>query len=243
MLRNIFLHQRWTEAFIPHRAMRRHVHWVLNTKQYSEDVTREWKKAMLNELNFVGIVAGLVATIITSFLAGSPVLSWPVRALFLSALLFVLISISIAAQYTMTLTRLCYNPRSTKRLKRALQKIAKEKEKDTEGGNREGGQKSPAEINVEGEEEEQATTGGLQPSRMQLYAWQIPVVLLAVAVLKLVIGLNIWVFEAAVAEPTWGDDKKTAVFFGVMAAFATMNFFISCAAIIRMGSYGEADLK
>lgn len=55
MLRNIFLRQRWTEAFIPHRAMRRHVHWVLNTEQY-EVVTREWKKAMLNELNFVGIV-------------------------------------------------------------------------------------------------------------------------------------------------------------------------------------------
>jgi Flp pilus assembly protein TadB len=107
----------------------------------------------------------------------------------------------------MTLTRLCYNPRSAKRLKRALQKIAKEKEKDSERGNREGG-KSPTEINVEGKEEEQATSSGLQPSRMQLYAWQIPVVLLAVAVLKLVIGLNIWVFEAAVAEPTWGDDKK-----------------------------------
>jgi len=47
-----------------------------------------------------------------------------------------------------------------------------------------------------------------RPSKLGVYVWQIPAVLLTIAILLFVIGLNIWVFQAAVRELTWGDDKK-----------------------------------
>jgi hypothetical protein len=44
--------------------------------------------------------------------------------------------------------------------------------------------------------------------KLGAYFWQIPAILLTGAILLFAIGLNIWVFQAAARELTWGDDKK-----------------------------------
>jgi hypothetical protein len=48
----------------------------------------------------------------------------------------------------------------------------------------------------------------LEPSKLQVYVWQIPFMLLTISIILFVVGLNIWVFEAATREQTWGDDRK-----------------------------------
>jgi hypothetical protein len=66
--------------------------------------------------------AALLASVITSIITGNVTLSWPIRALCLSALISVLISICIATQQTITLTRMCYDQRSVQEFRHALTK-------------------------------------------------------------------------------------------------------------------------
>jgi len=48
----------------------------------------------------------------------------------------------------------------------------------------------------------------LEPSKLQVYVWQIPFMLLTISIILFVVGLNLWVFEAATKELSWGDDRK-----------------------------------
>jgi len=243
---SVWILENLIEVFIPYREMGRHIHWILNAEKEVEenanlkakqDVTIEWKKALLAELNFVGIVAALVASVVTSIVVGSSTFSWHVRALWLSALLFALTSISIAAQQAMALTRTCYNQKSIKRIEDALSRIEHTTEVIPSNAevipSKEGVISSVAEVIP--------SKADIIPSKLDVYVWQIPVILLSGAILLFVIGLNIWVFEAAVREQTWGDDKKTAVFFGVMATFAFAHYLISC--VSRINLLGPRERK
>jgi hypothetical protein len=58
------------------------------------------------------------------------------------------------------------------------------------------------------EDEPSLTSTIYYPSMLAVCFWQIPAMLLTFAILLFVIGLNIWIFQAAVRELTWGDDKK-----------------------------------
>jgi hypothetical protein len=51
----------------------------------------------------------------------------------------------------------------------------------------------------------------LEASKLQVYVWQIPFMLLTISIILFVVGLNIWVFEAATREVTWGDDRKVQI--------------------------------
>jgi hypothetical protein len=66
-----------------------------------------------------------------------------------------------------------------------------------------------------------------KPSMTQLYVWAIPGLLLGYAVLLYSIGLSIFVFAAAQAAESWGDEKKIAVVFGVFVAFVAGNYILS----------------
>jgi len=231
-------------VFMPYDAMYHHAKFVLNENREGMEVMNEWKKARLEELNFVGIVAALLASVITSILTGSAILSWPIRALCLSALISVLISICIATQQTITLTRMCYDQASVKKFRRALTRYADvtnsiQEEMQITTEPREKAPKQEAtdiEIGVTctieetlGEEKSE-----LEASKLQVYVWQIPFMLLTISIILFVVGLNIWVFEAATREVTWGDDRKVAVFFGVTAVFVVANYLISCVTRMRL---------
>jgi hypothetical protein len=167
--------------------------------------------------------AALLASVITSILTGSAVLTWPIRALCLSALISVLISICIATQQTITLTRMCYDQPSLQKFRHALTKFerrARHTTNSTEEGieitrePRENSSKQDGkdiEIGVTACETEETFGEArkvLEPSKLQVYVWQIPFMLLTISIILFVVGLNIWVFEAATREQTWGDDRK-----------------------------------
>jgi len=73
----------------------------------------------------------------------------------------------------------------------------------------------------------------LKPHKLAVCFWNITVMLLTVAILLFVIGLNIWIFQVAVRR---GDDKKIAVFFGVMAAFV-VAIYLTCS-MVRIALLG-----
>ncbi|KAE9373817.1 hypothetical protein N431DRAFT_482728 [Stipitochalara longipes BDJ] len=212
-------------VFMPYDAMYHHAKFVLNEKKLVKEdmeVINEWKAARLEELNFVGIVAALLASVITSILTGSAILSWPIRALCLSALISVLISICIATQQTITLTRMCYDQRSVKKFRHALTKFERRARRPTNSPQeemeitrepRECSSKQDGadiEIGVTTCDTEETSTEAkkLEPSKLQVYVWQIPFMLLTISIILFVVGLNIWVFEAATREQTWGDNRK-----------------------------------
>jgi hypothetical protein len=62
----------------------------------------------------------------------------------------------------------------------------------------------------------------LEASKLQVYVWQIPFMLLTMSIIMFVVGLNIWVFEAATRELTWGDDRKVQI---PLLSFSNVLFF------------------
>jgi hypothetical protein len=167
--------------------------------------------------------AALLASVITSILTGSAVLTWPIRALCLSALISVLISICIATQQTITLTRMCYDPPSVQKFRHALTKYerrarrsASSPQEEIEITRERGGKSSQddgtdIEIGVTMCRTEETLGEArilLEPSKLQVYVWQIPFMLLTISIILFVVGLNLWVFEAATKELSWGDDRK-----------------------------------
>ncbi|PMD43780.1 hypothetical protein L207DRAFT_580608 [Hyaloscypha variabilis F] len=231
--------------------MYHHAKFVLNESKLVKEemeVINEWKAARLEELNFVGIVAALLASVITSIITGNVTLSWPIRALCLSALISVLISICIATQQTITLTRMCYDQRSVQEFRHALTKYerkARRTNSPQEGleirGGRQDNSSSKDSDDIEvgvricrTEDTFDEPRKELEPSKLQVYVWQIPFMLLTISIILFIVGLNIWVFEAAVKELGWGDDRKVAVVFGATAVFVIANYGLSCVTRMRL---------
>ncbi|KAN0103463.1 hypothetical protein V8E51_011776 [Hyaloscypha variabilis] len=231
--------------------MYHHAKFVLNESKLVKEemeVINEWKAARLEELNFVGIVAALLASVITSIITGNVTLSWPIRALCLSALISVLISICIATQQTITLTRMCYDQRSVQEFRHALTKYERKARRTNapqEGLEIRGGRQDNSSSKVSDDIEVGVRTCRtedtfdeprkvLEPSKLQVYVWQIPFMLLTISIILFVVGLNIWVFEAAVKELGWGDDRKVAVVFGATAVFVIANYGLSCVTRMRL---------
>jgi hypothetical protein len=166
--------------------------------------------------------AALLASVITSIITGNVTVSWPIRALCLSALISVLISICIATQQTITLTRMCYDQRSVQEFRHALTKYerkARRTNSPQEGLEIRGGRQDTSsskdsddiEVGVRicrTEDTFDEPRKELEPSKLQVYVWQIPFMLLTISIILFVVGLNIWVFEAAVKELGWGDERK-----------------------------------
>ena len=126
-----------------------------------------------------------MASVIVSMLVGSAIISWPVRALWVSALFCVLTSIYIAAQQTMTLTRMHFNN------EKSLRRLQYSFYDPTSSMPRKGWSKKLSDT--------------ILPSILAVCFWQLPAILLSFAIVLFVIGLNIWIFRAAVRG---GDDKK-----------------------------------
>jgi len=236
------------EVFIPYRQMRRRMYALLHPPDTEDDVatprkdeesgkgggevsTREvvgkdkwkkalteWKKGELDKLSSVAIVAALVASVIASILVGSAILSWPVRALCLSALLFDLTSLFIAVLQTMMITSITYDPDAVARLRHSLC--------------------HPMSHMPNGWPHAQER---FKPHMLAVCFWNITAILLTVAISLFVIGFNIWIFQAAVREPTWGDDRKIAVFFGVLATFV-VAIYLMCF-VVRFALVGPRPPK
>jgi len=235
------------EVFIPYRQMRRRIYLLLHSDEEDNIITppkdeesgkggveastrevegkykwkksiRQWQGELLANLTNIGIVAALIATVIASILVGSAILSWPVRALCLSALLFDLTSLFIAVLQTMMITSITYDPDAVARLRHSLC--------------------HPMSHMPNGWPHAQER---FKPHMLAVCFWNITAILLTVAISLFVIGFNIWIFQAAVREPTWGDDRKIAVFFGVLATFV-VAIYLMCF-VVRFALVGPRPPK
>ena len=167
---------------------------------------------------------------VTSSLAwpvASP-LPWSVRSLWLTALLFALISLSLACQQAIALTRVSNSEFAVEKIRHLLGEPCEDE-------NRGPGQpKEPvARVTLEGGDPRK-----WRPLKLQLYVWQIPSMLLGNAVLIFVIGLAVWVYATARDAGHWGDERKIAIFFGCFMAFVTANYVLNWTCIERRVQMG-----
>jgi hypothetical protein len=172
--------------------------------------------------------ATLLSSVVTSSLAWPVTLPWTVRALWLTALLFGVMSVSVAAQQAIALTRVGSSENATDKIRHLLGEpctpaLSPSTQKE----------KAPDPSNIESSQH-----GRWRPLKLQLYVWQIPSMLLGWAILIFVTGLAIWVFATARAAVGWGDEKRIAVFFGCFMAFIAGNYMLNWICIERRVQVG-----
>lgn len=206
--------------------------------------------------------AALLASIVTSCLAWPGPQTWPVRAFWLTALLLATMSLALAAQQAIALTRVWNSEHAALKIRLLLGveigaaggSVAEERAgrageqgglerrtADVEAAGEAGGGAVLGRERMDGKAEQGLRVSKWRPSRFQLYVWQLPSMLLGNAVLVFVIGLAIWVFSAA-RTAGWGDEGKIAVFFGVFLIFVLGNYGVNWWGILRVVQKGFDDV-
>jgi len=135
---------------------------------------------------------------------------------------------------------MCYDQASVKKFRRALTRyvdVANSTQEEMEI-TKEPREKSPKQDNTDIETGATCTIeetlgeerSELEASKLQVYVWQIPFMLLTMSIILFVVGLNIWVFEAATRDVTWGDDRKVQTpslrFSNILLCFALLSFYL-----------------
>lgn len=187
--------------------------------------------------------ATLLGTIIASALAWPVAIAWSVRALWLTALLFALISLSLAAQQSIALKRVVCAQFAAEKLKYLLGEPCATCIPSTltpagsNGGSGDEEKGVPRVVAENHDGQGQGQREQWRPLKLQLYIWQIPSMLLGNSILLFVVGLAVWVFATARAAG-WGDEGKIAVVFGAFILFVAANYFLSWGGIegrVRIG--------
>jgi hypothetical protein len=179
--------------------------------------------------------AALLSSVVSSALAWPVVnpLPWFVRALWLAALLFSLMSISIAAQQAIAITRVSNQELALEPMKLLLGKPCPSLAQLRTG----------TKVNGHNTRDTAALEASIQtrwkPVPMMVYIWQIPSMLLGNAILIFIVGLASFLFSNARAATGWGDDQKVGVFFGCFMAFAAANYLLNWIYIERRVQLGN----
>ncbi|KAF1914821.1 hypothetical protein BDU57DRAFT_589003 [Ampelomyces quisqualis] len=185
---------------------------LLNVEDSDEkdELTQRWKDNKLSELNFVGVVAALLAGVLTStgswpnILPNGAASPWSVRTSWYCGIVLSLFSILSAADQTVRLHRLSSHRDGLANIRRLLARKGK--------GTR-------------------ASTSGVsfQPSLIQIMTWQMPVMFLTSATLCMIVGmfLHVWSATKDLAFFDLSDDNsKVAVTYTVVACVAIGIFFV-----------------
>lgn len=164
-----------------------------------DQLTEKWRNHKLEELNFIGVVGALLATVLTSTGSWPTVLAngnrqpWPCRAFWYCGILFALAAVLVAAQQTIRLHRLSAHPHGLAYIRSCL------------FGRR-------------------RRDGLLVPNKLQIYAWQASVMMLTVAVACMVTGMMVLVWVSTNWGPYknprdnwWDENAKLAVTFTAVA--------------------------
>ncbi|OHE95194.1 hypothetical protein CORC01_09581 [Colletotrichum orchidophilum] len=176
---------------------------LLNHEDKSErnKLTEKWKDNKLQELNFVGVVAALLANVLTStgswpnLLPPETTTPWPVRTCWFCGIAFALASVLTAADQTIRLHRMAGHRDGLVLIRQSL--------------------RSQDRVLI-------GTEWKYRPRKMQVYAWQLSVLFLAGAVLCMISGMIFLVWSAVAEDIGRGkgfDDNgkvgNTALFLGV----------------------------
>ncbi|EXA53644.1 hypothetical protein FOVG_01380 [Fusarium oxysporum f. sp. pisi HDV247] len=139
----------------------------------------QWRKSILSELTVVNITGALIAAVVSSAFSWPTIddSPWTTRALFYSALILSLVSVSAGSQQSIALYRLGGHDIGLTTLRTLLK-----------GSGKQGA------------------------SKLQLYVWQMPIMLLNVSILLFVIGLMILIWDRAAMQSSWDQDPKVQDF-------------------------------
>ncbi|ORY16913.1 hypothetical protein BCR34DRAFT_635325 [Clohesyomyces aquaticus] len=188
------------------------IEFLLNVQEPSEQdrLTEKWRDNRLSELSFVGIVSALLAGVLTSTGSWPTILPngkespWMVRTAWYCGIILSLFSILTAADQTIRLHRLSSHQHGLINIRNLLAKNA--------------------------QNHTHKRAGRRQPSRVQVYAWQMPVMFLTTAAICMIVGmfLHVWSATARIRpdqEDWWNDNSKVAVTFTIIGIISIMFFF------------------
>lgn len=166
---------------------------LLNTEDEKEkdELTTRWRDNKLSELSFIGVVAALLAGVLTSTGSWPQVLPsgrespWPIRTAWYCGIILSLFSILTAADQTVRLHRLSAHRDGLDGIRRLLSK-------------------------TNGERKHSERTGRRAPSLLQVFTWQMPVMFLTTATISMIIGmfLHVWSATRHLETASWWDDNS-----------------------------------
>ncbi|KAI1339458.1 hypothetical protein F5Y15DRAFT_73502 [Xylariaceae sp. FL0016] len=193
---------------------------ILNTanREERDELTKKWMDHKLEELNFVGVVGGLLSGCLTSTGAWPDVLSngtdkpWIVKAFWYSGIICAVFAVLTAAQQGLRLHRLASHRDGLELIRKCMAKGGNSHQ-DNEDGN--------------------ITEGGAValPRKTQVYAWQASLTFLIGAAVCLIIGIVILVWVSADYGPRkrpedgwWDDSSYLALVFTIVVVLSTFVF-------------------
>lgn len=175
---------------------------LLNIEDAKEkdELTIRWRDNKLSELSFIGVVAALLAGVLTSTGSWPQVLPsgrespWPIRTAWYCGIILSLFSILTAADQTVRLHRLSAHRDGLGGIRRLLAK-------------------------TNGERKHSKKTGRRAPSLLQVFTWQMPVMFLTTATISMIIGmfLHVWSATRHLQTSEWWDDNSKVSFLDPMS--------------------------
>ncbi|KAH7116099.1 hypothetical protein B0J11DRAFT_571835 [Dendryphion nanum] len=185
---------------------------ILLNEQDGEErdrLTERWRDNRLSELSFVGVVAALLAGVLTSTGSWPNITTdakpWGVRASWYSGIILSLFSILTAADQTVRLHRISSHRDAYKQIRNLLAKSNGKRQK--------------------------SESGRLKPNMTQIYTWQLPVMFLTFATIAMVVGMFLHVWTAASDLNMADPNAKVAVIFTVIAITTIIVFFAGQASL------------
>ncbi|KAF2182400.1 hypothetical protein K469DRAFT_752181 [Zopfia rhizophila CBS 207.26] len=202
-----FLHFLGGGIYAPDGSTYNPIEELLNAEDPEERdrLTERWKTNRLDELSFVGVVAALLAGVLTSTGSWPNISSgsqdaWPVRTCWFCGIILSLFSILTAADQTIRLHRLSSHRDAYKKI-RILLSTSKSKRRRSK------------------------KTGRQQPKTLLVYTWQLPVIFLTTATLAMILGMLFHVWNAT-KNVGWSDPStKVALIFTLVAVICITMFF------------------
>jgi len=184
---------------------------ILNTEDDEEkdELTRKWRDNRLSELNFVGVVAALLAGVLTStgswpnILPNGSSSPWSVRTSWYCGIVLSLFSILSAAEQTVRLHRLSSHRDGLANIRRLLARKGKGTRAATNGPS-------------------------FRPSLLQIMTWQMPAMFLTSATVCMIVGMFLHVWSATKHMTFFDisdDHAKVAVTYTVVACISISVFF------------------
>ncbi|KAF2791426.1 hypothetical protein K505DRAFT_248971 [Melanomma pulvis-pyrius CBS 109.77] len=168
-------------------------------------LTERWRDNRLDELSFVGVVAALLAGVLTSTGSWPNITSgeqdaWHVRTSWYCGIILSLFSLLTAADQTVRLHRMSSHRNALNNIRNLL-------------------------AMPDGKRRRSKSTHRLQPKTSQVYAWQLPVIFLTTATLAMIVGMFLHVWNAT-KDLQWADPNfKVALIFTVVAVLSIGGFF------------------
>ncbi|KAF2836906.1 hypothetical protein M501DRAFT_1018319 [Patellaria atrata CBS 101060] len=189
------------------------IYMLLNADDQEEKdaLTEQWRDYKLKELNFIGVMAALLAGVLTStgswphLLPAERATPWPARTAWFCGLVLALTSITTAADHYIRLCRLSTHRDSMERIRQLLSGIKVREDNE-----------SPGEV---------------RPKRLQIYIWQLPVLLLTASVICMILGMLFLCWAATIErwpdEPWFDDNARIALAVSIVTAVCGMIFIAS----------------